>query len=195
MNINTSRLNRTVPGRGARFLNGGPAVERVGEMRVPKRVRTDRFVNPCVGFPEIRSFEDGKGPYPRPMKTSRFSEAKIISVLERNERGEKVPDPAEKSASATRRVGQRRPLQLEGQIRRPLRQRPQTLEGPGGRECAAEEDVCRPLACPRCAEGCCRKKALSPGEKRRLVTHMNQEHRVSIRQGCRAVGLARSTYW
>ena len=39
------------------------------------------------------------------------------------------------------------------------------------------------------------KKALSPGEKRRLVTHMNQEHRVSIRQGCRTLGLARSTYW
>ena len=30
--------------------------------------------------------------------------------------------------------------------------------------------------------------------KRRLVTHMNREHRVSIRQGYRAVGLARSTY-
>ena len=29
-------------------------------------------------------------PYLRPMKKSRFSEAKIISVLQRNERGEKV---------------------------------------------------------------------------------------------------------
>jgi putative transposase len=37
-------------------------------------------------------------------------------------------------------------------------------------------------------------ECLSRGEKRRLVTHINGEHRVSIRQGCRAVGLARSTY-
>ena len=45
-----------------------------------------------VGFPKIRPVEVGKTPYLRPMKKSRFSEAKIISVLKRNERGEKVRD-------------------------------------------------------------------------------------------------------
>jgi len=76
------------------------------------------------------------------MKKFRFSEAKITSVLGRNERGEKV------------------------------------------------RDLCRELGISD--EG--RRRTLSPDEKRMLVKHMNEEHGVSIRQGCRAAGLARSTY-
>jgi len=49
------------------------------------------WVDP-VGFPKVRPVEVGQTPYLRPMKKSRFSEAKIISVLKRNERGEKVRD-------------------------------------------------------------------------------------------------------
>ena len=91
-----------------------------------------------------------------------------------------------KSASATRHL-----TFGKGPARRPLRERNQTPEGPGGGKCRAEEDVRQPLAGRRCAQGRHRKKALSSSEQRRLVTHISQEHSVSIRQGYQVVGLFR----
>src|SRR5690625_2479602 len=38
------------------------------------------------------------------------------------------------------------------------------------------------------------KKGLSPDEKRDVVRHMHEAHGVSIRQGCQAASLPRSTY-
>lgn len=38
------------------------------------------------------------------------------------------------------------------------------------------------------------QKRLSPDEKRALIDHMHTEHGVSVRQGCEAVALPRSTY-
>jgi len=49
--------------------------------------------------------------YFRPIKKSRFSEAKIISVLKRQERGKKAKDFCRESRSA------KRPLTVEGQVR------------------------------------------------------------------------------
>lgn len=54
--------------------------------------RTPNALRPSVSFPIVRPVESRGNSYFRPMKKSRFSEAKIISVLQRNNGGEKVSD-------------------------------------------------------------------------------------------------------
>jgi len=83
---------------------------------------------------------------------------------------------------------------VEVQIWRAHGERTQTHQGTRAGKCPTQEDVCRALLGPPCLQGCRRKKALGPDERRRLVTHMAEEHGVSIRQGCRTAGIADSTY-
>src|SRR5690606_34506954 len=73
-------------------------------------------------------------------------------------------------------------------------QRAPTHEGDRGGERPAQADVRRALARPRGAEGGRPGKSLSPDEKRAVVSEMHREHGVSVRRGCEAVGLPRSTY-
>ena len=44
-------------------------------------------------------------------------------------------------------------------------------------------------------EGCHRKKALRPAERREVVTHLVTVNGLPIQRACRAVGLNRTTYY
>ena len=63
-------------------------------------------------------------------------------------------------------------LQMESQVRRARGVGCEAAEGTGAREQPPQADVCRSLPGECGAQGCHRKKALRPAERREVVTHL-----------------------
>ena len=57
---------------------------------------------------------------------------------------------------------------------------------------SAQTDVCRPVVGESGPEGCHRKKALRPAERREVVTHLVTVNGLPVQRACRAVGIASS---
>src|SRR3984893_982939 len=88
---------------------------------------------------------------------------------------------------------QRDLLQMEGEVRRPGGLRCQAAKGVGGRECQAQEAAGRGDARQRHAQGCRRKKMVTPAEKREAVAHLRTSFEVSERRASAAVGAERTS--
>lgn len=71
----------------------------------------------------------------------------------------------------------------------------ETAEGIGTRKPPPQADVCRSLARECGAERCHRKNALTPAERREVVTHLVTVHGLPVQRACRAVGLAPATHY
>src|SRR5688500_11330025 len=88
---------------------------------------------------------------------------------------------------------QRDVLQMEGQVWWPGRIRSSTPQGPGRRECEAEEAVGRGDARQRHAEGPQFKKMVTPVARRQAVAHLCSIFEVSQRRACEVIGADRSS--
>src|SRR6267378_3659646 len=73
--------------------------------------------------------------------------------------------------------------------------RHQATQGAGAREQQAEASLCRHGAGECGAEGCPRKKALRPVERREVVTHMVTQGGLPVQRACQAARLSRATYY
>ena len=86
-------------------------------------------------------------------------------------------------------------LQVEGQVWGAGGLRCEAAEGTGAREQPSQTDVCRSLAGECGAEGCHRKKALRPAERREVVTHLVTQGGLPVQRACPRGGLGRATYY
>jgi hypothetical protein len=86
-------------------------------------------------------------------------------------------------------------LQMEGQVRWPGGVGCEAPQRAGAREQPAQTDVCRPVVGESGLQGCHRKKALGPAERREVVTHLVTVNGLPVQRARRAVGLNRATYY
>src|SRR6185503_16682512 len=68
------------------------------------------------------------------------------------------------------------------------------IERVGRRKPTLEADVCGPEPGTQGAQGYCRKKAIKPGERRKLAKYAIQEDGLSERQTCKIMNLSRSVF-
>jgi len=86
-------------------------------------------------------------------------------------------------------------LQVESQVRGAGRLQGEAAKGTGAREQPAQTHVCRSVPGECRAQGCHRKKALRPAERREVVAHMVTQGGLPIQRACHVVGLGRATYY
>ena len=117
------------------------------------------------------------------MRQSKFTETQIVSILKEADAGRPVNEiwRSYGISSATyykwkAKYGWARGLRCEA------------AEGIGTREQPAQTDVRRSLAGECGAEGCPRKKALRPAERREVVAHLVTERGLPVQRACRGGG-------
>ena len=101
------------------------------------------------------------------MRQSKFTETQIVSILKEADAGRPVNEIWRQLRHQLRHL-----LQMESQVRGAGGLRREAAEGTGAREQPAQADVCRSVPGECGAEGCHRKKALRPAERREVVTHL-----------------------
>jgi hypothetical protein len=123
------------------------------------------------------------------MRQSKFTETQIVSILKEADDGAPSTRSGGTTGSAPRRTTNGRPSTGLGCLRCEAPQRT------GAREHPAQTDVCGPVVGECGPEGCHRKKALRPAERREVVTHLVTVQGLRVQRACRAVGLGRATYY
>ena len=123
------------------------------------------------------------------MRQSKFTETQIVFMLKEADAGRPVNEIWRSTGSARRRTI------VESQGRRAGSLRHQTDEGTGTRAQPAQAAVCGSVAGECRAQGCHRKKALRPADRREVATHLVTVSGLPVQRACRAVGLGRATYY
>ena len=124
------------------------------------------------------------------MKRKRYSEDQIIQILKEAERGLPVAELGSQVWSE-RADG----LSVEIEVRRSGGQRVEATQATGGGKPTTQEDRGRAGAGYSDAQGCHLKKLVKPAARRKVVRHLSQSFRVSLRRACGLIELNRSSYY